>query len=168
MNWTEIKRVKESLRRVDGYQRLRGRESEADSALTTKAVPCCLRSETHAQGRRHQPALTWTRPNSWRLKGVGRREQLDRQSSVSRAWGNPSLPPPHHPSITPSPSNHAPYIPPCPERSRQHTALRLYQPTCIYIIKLLTHNHQQVKSKLSPVQQNSFLALWSCNYAINN
>ncbi len=100
MNWTEIKRVKESLRRVDGYQRLSGRESEADRALTTKAVPCCLWSETHAQGRRHQPALTWTKPNSWRGWGG---EQLDRQSSISRAWGIPLYLPHTTPPLHPLP-----------------------------------------------------------------
>ncbi len=158
--------MKESLRRVDGYQRLSGRESEADRALTTKAVPCCLWSETHAQGRRHQPALTWTKPNSWR--GWGGESRWIGSPSISRAWGNPSLPPPHPPlSLHPLPPIMHHTSLPCPERSRQHAALPLYQPTCVYIIKLLTHNHQQVQSKVSPVQQNSFLTLWSCNYAIN-
>ncbi|KAK9972295.1 hypothetical protein ABG768_025615, partial [Culter alburnus] len=63
-----------------------------------------------ASGLKHTPASAHMSQTK-QLKGVGRRDQLDRQSSVSSGWGNPSLPPPHDPSITPSPSKHA-SIPP--------------------------------------------------------
>lgn len=114
--------------------------------LTTNAVPCWgqLPLVWNTRSGEETPVSAHM-SQAKQLKGVGRRDQLDRQASVSSGWGNPSLPPPHDPSITPSPSNHASIHPSLPERSRQHTVLALYQPSMwdqhFYTIKLLTNSH---------------------------